>query len=376
MTPAAGSLQVTFTPASNGGAAITGYEYQLNSGTWTDTGTLGNSFVDHRPDQRNALRRKRSRGQRPGQRRRRRRPSPATPATIPGQPTITDVTRADQTLIAPRHRRDRRRRADHRLAVQHRRRHHVGDREPHGQHRSPSRRCRATRRTRIANGTSYPITVRAVNSAGASVPSPVTTVGPSATPSAPVVTLTSGDKTIRVAYTDCQQWWFADHRRRVPPQRRHLVRRRHARRARSRSAAWSTACTTTSRFAPTTPSAPARRRSRRRATPAGLPGAPTGVAAVSNTALGRRQLDGSERQRRCRRSPATPRRAYSSRVVDDARSARAPRRPRSTAARSPGSPTTRRTSSPSWRRNSTGSEPGVEPAGPGDSRWPGRRRRP
>ena len=143
-------------------------------------------------------------------------PVTATPATVPGQPTISDVTRADQTLIAT-----------------------VADASDGGAaitlwqystdggttwaNVNPSgstltiTSLSSNPATRIANGTSYPITVRAVNSAGASVPSLVTTVGPSATPSAPVVTLTSGDKTIRVAYTDCQQWWFAHHRRRVPP---------------------------------------------------------------------------------------------------------------------------------------------------------------
>ena len=55
VTPAAGSLQVSFTPASNGGAAITRYEYQLNGGTWTDTGTLSSSFVVDGLDQRNSL---------------------------------------------------------------------------------------------------------------------------------------------------------------------------------------------------------------------------------------------------------------------------------------------------------------------------------
>lgn len=39
-----GAVRVAFTAGSNGGAAVIRYEYRLDSGTWTDTGTLATSF--------------------------------------------------------------------------------------------------------------------------------------------------------------------------------------------------------------------------------------------------------------------------------------------------------------------------------------------
>jgi titin len=280
VSPAAGSLQVSFVPAANGGAAITRYEYQLNSGSWTDTGTLGNSFVvngltngtpyDVRVravnDQGNGAAST---------------PVTAIPATIPGQPSITDVTRADQTLIAT-----------------------VTDATDGGapilswQYSTDGGTTWATANstgntltitslssnpaTRIANGTSYPITVRAVNSAGASLPSSVTTVGPSATPSAPVVALTSGDKTIRVSYTVASNGgspitaveyrlnggtWFDAGTLASPFTIGGLVDGMH----------YDVEVRADNAIGAGAASIPAS------ATPAGLPGAPTGVAAVSNT---------------------------------------------------------------------------------------------
>ncbi len=199
VTPAAGSLQVSFVPASNGGAAITRYEYQLNGGSWTDTGTLSSDFViaglTNGTPYDVSVRAVNDQGNGAAST-----PVTAIPATVPAQPTISEVTRADQTLIAT-----------------------VADASDGGaailswEYSTDGGTTWATADvsgstltitslssnpgTRIANGTSYPITVRAVNSAGASVPSLVTTVGPSATPSAPVVSLASGDRTIQVGYT-------------------------------------------------------------------------------------------------------------------------------------------------------------------------------
>ena len=45
VTPGPSSLAVVFTPSSNGGAAITGYEYQLGPSGWAPTGTQGTSFL-------------------------------------------------------------------------------------------------------------------------------------------------------------------------------------------------------------------------------------------------------------------------------------------------------------------------------------------
>ena len=55
--------------------------------------------------------------------------------------------------------------------------------------------------TAIANGTSYPVAVRAVNAAGASDPSATTGVGPSTTPSAPTVVLVAQNQAVQVAFT-------------------------------------------------------------------------------------------------------------------------------------------------------------------------------
>ncbi len=199
VTPASSSLQVSFVPTSNGGAAITAYEYQLNGGAWVDTGTLSDTFVI--PGLTNgtpydvSVRAVNSQGNGAAST-----PVTATPATVPSQPTITDVTRADQTLIATVQ--DS---SDGGAAILSWQYSTDGGATWAAASSSGSTltitALSSNTSTRIANGTSYPITVRAVNSAGASVPSLVTTVGPSATPSAPVVTLTSGDKTIRVAYT-------------------------------------------------------------------------------------------------------------------------------------------------------------------------------
>ncbi len=55
--------------------------------------------------------------------------------------------------------------------------------------------------TTVANGTSYPVAVRAVNAAGASGPSGTTGVGPSTTPVAPSVVLVAANQAIQVAFT-------------------------------------------------------------------------------------------------------------------------------------------------------------------------------
>jgi predicted RNA-binding protein with TRAM domain len=193
------SLQVTFTPASNGGAAITGYEYSLNGGGWTDTGTLSNTFVI--PGLTNGtpygVRVRGVNGNGAGD------PSASvsgTPATTPGQPTITSVTRGNRTLTVG-----------------------VADASDGGspittwQYSTDGGSTWATATanagqlaittissngtTLIANGSTYPIAVRALNAAGASIASLVTTVGPSTVPSAPAVSLTSSDQSITAAFT-------------------------------------------------------------------------------------------------------------------------------------------------------------------------------
>ncbi len=199
MTPGAGSLRVTFTPASNGGAAITGYEYRLGNGGWVDTGTLSDTFVidglTNGTSYDVSVRAVNARGDGDA--------SPivtGTPATVPAQPAITDVTRADRTLnVAVTETND------------------GGSPLTSWEYSTDGGATWATATeaggklaittistdgtTRIANGSTYPIAVRALNATGASVASLVTTVGPSSVPGKPVVSLTAADQTITATFT-------------------------------------------------------------------------------------------------------------------------------------------------------------------------------
>ena len=97
VTPGPSSLAVAIIPASNGGAAITRYEYQLGSSGWVNTGTLGSTFligsltngtpygVTVRAV--NAQGASSASGSTAG-----------TPRTTPGEPTITSVARGDRSL--------------------------------------------------------------------------------------------------------------------------------------------------------------------------------------------------------------------------------------------------------------------------------------
>jgi hypothetical protein len=201
VTPGPSSLQVTFQPASNGGAAITGYQYRLGSGgSWISTGTLGSTFLITGLTNGTAyavsVRANNVQGNGAA--------SDAvtgTPVTAPGQPTIAGVVRADRTLT---------------VAVTEASTGGSAITEwDYSTDGGTTWRSAATSSspltittlssdgsTRIANGTSYPIAVRAVNAAGAGVASAVTVVGPSATPNAPTVTLTPLNQAVQVAFTE------------------------------------------------------------------------------------------------------------------------------------------------------------------------------
>ncbi|MDX6244581.1 MAG: hypothetical protein QOE76_2304, partial [Frankiales bacterium] len=198
VTAGPASLQVSFAAGSNGGAAITGYDYRLGTGSWTSTGSLGNSFLV--PGLTNGtsydveVRAVNAQGAGPASA-----PVPGTPVTTPAQPSITGVTRADRSLSLT-----------------------VSEPDDGGSpvtswqystdggttwvtSAQPGSPLTITKlsvdgTTLIANGTSYPVTVRAVNAVGTSIAAAVTTVGPSAAPSAPAITLTPLDEAIRVAF--------------------------------------------------------------------------------------------------------------------------------------------------------------------------------
>ncbi|HZV25778.1 MAG TPA: fibronectin type III domain-containing protein, partial [Acidothermaceae bacterium] len=192
------SLTVTFAPASNGGAAITGYQYQLGSSGWIDTGTLGSNFLI--PGLTNGttygvtVRAINSQGNGSASS-----SVNGTPVTTPAQPTISGVTRGNQTLTVA-----------------------VADADNGGsaitswQYSTDAGSTWFTAAatttpltitalstggsTAIANGTSYPVAVRAVNAAGASAASAITGVGPSTTPVAPTVALAAGNASIEVSF--------------------------------------------------------------------------------------------------------------------------------------------------------------------------------
>ncbi|MDX6204438.1 MAG: hypothetical protein QOF39_495, partial [Frankiales bacterium] len=198
VTAGPASLQVSFAAGSNGGAAITGYDYRLGTGSWTSTGSLGNSFLvsglTNGTSYDVEVRAVNAQGAGPASA-----PVPGTPVTTPAQPSITGVTRADRSLSLT-----------------------VSEPDDGGspvtswqystdggttwvtsaQSGSPLTitKLSVDGTTLIANGTSYPVTVRAVNAVGTSIAAAVTTVGPSAAPSAPAITLTPLDEAIRVAF--------------------------------------------------------------------------------------------------------------------------------------------------------------------------------
>ena len=197
--PGPSSLAVTITPASNGGATITSYQYQLGSAGWVSTGTLGTSFLigalTNGAPYGVTVRAINAQG-----------PSSAsgstagTPRTTPAAPTITSVARGDRSLTVA-----------------------VADASNGGsaitswQYSTDSGTSWSTAAqsvsplvittlstdgvTAVANGTSYPVAVRAVNAAGASGPSGTTGVGPSTTPVAPTVVLVAANQTIQVTFT-------------------------------------------------------------------------------------------------------------------------------------------------------------------------------
>ncbi len=192
-----GALGVSFTPASNGGSAVTAYEYSVDGSTWTATGSLSPTFtianltdgtsypVEVRAD--NAL----------GDSL----PSPAVsgiPATVPGQPTITSTARGNATISVTYAEPSSGGSAI--LAYQ-----YSTDAGVTWQNASSTAdpmvitTLSTNGATSIANGTEYPVEVRAVNAIGDSLASSPVEAAPATVPGAPAVTLTPGNGVITVA---------------------------------------------------------------------------------------------------------------------------------------------------------------------------------
>ena len=200
MTAGPSSLTVVFAPAGNGGAAIIAYQYQLGSGSWTDTGTLGTSFLisglANGTPYAVSVRAVNSVGNSTPSA-----PVTGTPVSAPGQPTITSITRADHSLSVAVTATDTGGSpitgweyttdggATWRAAG-------VGTTSP-----LTITTLSTNGTTLVTNGTGYPIAVRVINAVGTSVASAITTVAPSAAPSAPTIVLTPLNEAILVAFT-------------------------------------------------------------------------------------------------------------------------------------------------------------------------------
>jgi titin len=198
VTPRSGAVAVTFTPGSNGGRAITAYEYSVNGGSWSSTGSLSTSFVISGLTDGVAasvrVRAVSSVGTGTASA-----PVSATPASAPQQPTVTSVVRSDRTLtasITPG--------ADGGSAV------------TSWQYSTDGGATWATASgtslplditspsadtgVRLVNGQGYSLQVRAVNAAGVSPESNIVTVAPASAPPRPSVSVTAGDSSVSVSY--------------------------------------------------------------------------------------------------------------------------------------------------------------------------------
>jgi len=200
LTVGNGSLAVAVTPASNGGSPITGYEWSLDGGrSWNPSGSTSTTFtiaglVNGTPDTvvvravngvgssgtSNAL--------------------TATPATVPGQPTVTATSRGNGTISVTWSQSS------------------DGGSPVLGYEYSTD--CGITWSTTevgaeplvittlsgdgvtpVANGTQYPVEVRAVNAVGISPASAPVSVSPAAAPSVPTVMVTPSNGALSVQFS-------------------------------------------------------------------------------------------------------------------------------------------------------------------------------
>ncbi len=200
VTGSSGALGVTFTAGSNGGSQITGYRYSTDGGlSWTDTGTLGTSFAisgltngQSYPVQVEAIN---SVGIGAASA-----SVSGTPVGLPGQPSIGSVVRSNQTLTASVSLAD-----------------NGGSPITAWQYSTDGGATWATASgtsspltitalssntaTRLSNGTGYALQVRAVTAIGTGPASATTIVAPASAPAAPSIAVTPGSGLISVAFT-------------------------------------------------------------------------------------------------------------------------------------------------------------------------------
>ncbi|MGD0882481.1 MAG: putative Ig domain-containing protein [Acidimicrobiales bacterium] len=194
-----GALGVDFTPGSNGGSAITSYEYSVDGGAWTPTGSLSPSFTVGGLDNGtsysitveavNAIADSPVSGAESG-----------TPATVPDQPSVTATSRGDGTI-----------------SVSYSEASDGGSAVVSYEYSTDGGTTWSTAAsdagplvittlstdgtTPIANGTDYPVEIRAVNAVGDSLSSSPVEVGPASAPDAPTLTLVPADGALTVEAT-------------------------------------------------------------------------------------------------------------------------------------------------------------------------------
>jgi predicted RNA-binding protein with TRAM domain len=199
VSPENGALGVVFTPGSNGGSAITSYEYSLNGGAWTATGSLSPSFtianLTNGTTYAVALEAVNTAGASSTSS-----TMSGTPATVPGQPAIIATTRGNQTITVAFS--DASSGGSAIVSYQYST---DGGTTWHTASATASPLAITALSTDgvtpIANGTEYPVEVRAANAIGDSLASQSVNVAPASAPASPGVTLTPGNGAITVGVT-------------------------------------------------------------------------------------------------------------------------------------------------------------------------------
>ncbi|HTW08297.1 MAG TPA: fibronectin type III domain-containing protein [Acidimicrobiales bacterium] len=200
MTPGNGELAVVFAPGPNGGAAVTAYEYSIDSGSsWQTTGSLAPAFTV--PGLTNGtnypveVRAVNTNGASPASA-----SVPGTPASVPGQPVITATARGNATIDITFSEAST---GGSAIATYQ----YSTDAGTTWSTASSAASPLAVTAlstngtTPVANGTGYPVEIRAVNGVGTSEASAPVEVAPAMAPAAPTVALAPSDGAIEVTAT-------------------------------------------------------------------------------------------------------------------------------------------------------------------------------
>ena len=200
ITPGDGQLSVAFAAGSDGGSAITNYEYSINGGsTWAtrQTGTTGSPIVitgltngnSYNVQIRavNAIGSGAATATSVG--------TPTAAAVVPGAPSITSVTRGDSQLTVAFTAG-----SDGGSVITNYE--YSTDAGSTWTTRSPIATTSPIIITGLTNGTSYNVQIRAVNSVGSGAATTSTSGTPSTTPGTPTITgITAGEYQLSVAFS-------------------------------------------------------------------------------------------------------------------------------------------------------------------------------